>query len=166
VSFATVTEEHAETEDPSALPWAVVKAPDESPYRGGFTPVPDSSDRIGESTGSDRDLYSVKTADLPVMLEVEIVASKADRIVLVRELESELLMSPLLRQREAGITVELPYYMGYRAKYVAAAIRRVNSPDEARRDRFGAVMKVSATIPVARIVERPKAKARLSTSVK
>lgn len=166
VKFATVVEGQSEPEASAAYPWCCVMAPEEAPYRGGMAPRPKSEDRISAPDRGGQEVYAVATSSFDTTLHLVFWCEKGDRTALMRMLEADLQCPDQLRQRQYGVTVELPFYMGRRANYAPVSSQYVDSSGDARQARFGGVMKVSASISVARIVERPRARPLLSTSVR
>ncbi len=163
VKFATIVEGQSEPDDAAKFPWCSVMAPDEASYAGGMAPIPRKADRV-ETPRQDLESYVVETSHFVTTLHLTFVSNKVDRKLLMKMLERDL-QYPDGNRGKYGVTVELPYYMGRRADYAPTASQYVDSPAEAARARFGGVMKVSASLSVARIVERPRIKRAISTSV-
>lgn len=164
--FETVVEGQAVPDESTKFPWCCVSAPEESRYSGGMVPRVTSDNRIPAPEKGDREVYAVPTANFDTTLSLTFVCEKEERIHLMRMLEADLQFPDRLRQGKYGVTVELPFYMGMRADYAPVSSQYVDSSGDARQARFGGVMKVSASLKVARIVERPRAKPMLSTSVR
>jgi len=159
--FKSVAQDFADVEDPHLFPRAAVYSMSLGNYdASNLTPVIRSRAKVyvmGEEA-----VYLLKASELRLDITVEVWATDKDaRQALVAMLEDAF--CPV--DWKYGARLELPHYYNTRANYQLTGVTYLDSDTEVARRKRGAMVTLSAQVPVLRPIALPTARPRTEVTV-